>query len=761
MKTHLLFAPSRLRVRLLLLALSFQLSALSFLGQVPRLTADQNLTGKVAFSGDITPAQITANQNDYNPTGLSGAAVLRLSTDASRNITGLQGGSDGRILIIANVGSFPLVLVNASGLSTEAYRFAFTTDVTLAAGGVVPLIYDSTASRWRLAAQLDLSGTFQPLDAALTAIAGGSDFVTFTGPTTSTKTFTLPNASATLLYAGGDAGTPSALIGTNISGTAAGLTAGTVTTNANLTGDVTSTGNATTIAADAVALGTDTTGNYVATIADSGAGEVTVANSGTENAAVTLAIAASIARDSEVTAAVAAAVSDTAYDATSWNGVNTIAPSKNAVRDQIELLQPLDADLTSIAGNTTGGFLTRTAADTYTARTITGTGGQIAVANGDGVSGAPTISLPTALTSINSVTAASATNLTLNGGSSGASIALGQGANGALTFSPAGTGNIVIAKTATASTREAVLKATLSDSGNDAFIIANGTSGDGTFAPAFAGYVDSSSARWGIQFIGLTSAANDASDSSIFGMIDFIAMRTDSASDPLNGALANIVNRDLFTIRTVSTTYLTMAATGATTFSATTASTSKATGALILSGSGAGLGVDGQVSADAVKTTSGSSTAYANAGGTLYQSTTAVGNITTGVDDLITQTIAANVLATNGDRLRITTIVSFAANANSKQILAKYGATTCYDSTAQTANAGTLWIEVIVTRTGAATQNICARVNSSNASFVNTANFTTAAETLSGAVTFKLTGEAVSTDDIIQRSLLVEYLPAP
>ena len=42
-----------------------------------------------------------------------------------------------------------------------------------------------------------------------------------------------------------DLGTPSALVGTNITGTAANLTAGTVTTNANLTGHVTSTGNAT------------------------------------------------------------------------------------------------------------------------------------------------------------------------------------------------------------------------------------------------------------------------------------------------------------------------------------------------------------------------------------------------------------------------------------------------------------------------------------------------------------------------------------
>lgn len=60
--------------------------------------------------------------------------------------------------------------------------------------------------------------------------------------------------------------------------------------------------------------------------------------------------------------------------------------------------QPLDGDLTSIAANTTGGFLTRTAANTYTARTLTGTAAEITVTNGDGVAGAPTLSLPSALT---------------------------------------------------------------------------------------------------------------------------------------------------------------------------------------------------------------------------------------------------------------------------------------------------------------------------------------------------------------------------
>ena len=48
-------------------------------------------------------------------------------------------------------------------------------------------------------------------------------------------------------------GTPSALVGTNITGTASGLTAGNVTTNANLTGHVTSVGNATVLGSFTVA----------------------------------------------------------------------------------------------------------------------------------------------------------------------------------------------------------------------------------------------------------------------------------------------------------------------------------------------------------------------------------------------------------------------------------------------------------------------------------------------------------------------------
>jgi len=67
-----------------------------------------------------------------------------------------------------------------------------------------------------------------------------------TGTTTSTGSGSVVLSTSPTLVTPA-LGTPSALVGTNITGTASGLTAGNVTTNANLTGAVTSTGNATSL----------------------------------------------------------------------------------------------------------------------------------------------------------------------------------------------------------------------------------------------------------------------------------------------------------------------------------------------------------------------------------------------------------------------------------------------------------------------------------------------------------------------------------
>ena len=81
---------------------------------------------------------------------------------------------------------------------------------------------------------------------------------------------TYPSGKSVNLDASGNAtafGTPVAFVGTNITGTAAGLTAGTVTTNANLTGGVTSVGNATTVVTNANLTGVITSSGNATSIA--------------------------------------------------------------------------------------------------------------------------------------------------------------------------------------------------------------------------------------------------------------------------------------------------------------------------------------------------------------------------------------------------------------------------------------------------------------------------------------------------------------
>lgn len=97
----------------------------------------------------VTPAQLTANTNDYNPTGLGSARMLRLSTDAARNLTGIVAQSV-TVLSICNVGAFNLVLVH-DATSTAANRFLLPGNVnlTLPPNGGTQLIYDGTSLRWR------------------------------------------------------------------------------------------------------------------------------------------------------------------------------------------------------------------------------------------------------------------------------------------------------------------------------------------------------------------------------------------------------------------------------------------------------------------------------------------------------------------------------------------------------------------------------------------------------------------------------------
>ncbi len=105
----------------------------------------------LAITADINPAQLTADTNDWNPTGLSTASMIRLSGDSSfRSITGISGGYDGRMLQIRNVGTTAVLLLDQNTGSTAANRFDLGGyDIPLFPSDTITIMYETSTSRWR------------------------------------------------------------------------------------------------------------------------------------------------------------------------------------------------------------------------------------------------------------------------------------------------------------------------------------------------------------------------------------------------------------------------------------------------------------------------------------------------------------------------------------------------------------------------------------------------------------------------------------
>lgn len=104
-------------------------------------------------SNAISPAQLTGNTDNWSPTGLSTASVIRLSTDAARDITGIAAQPGGTLILLCNIGTQNAVLKH-DVTSTAANRFLCpgSADFTLNANDSVKIWYDPTSSRWRVVA---------------------------------------------------------------------------------------------------------------------------------------------------------------------------------------------------------------------------------------------------------------------------------------------------------------------------------------------------------------------------------------------------------------------------------------------------------------------------------------------------------------------------------------------------------------------------------------------------------------------------------
>ena len=106
----------------------------------------------------ITPSQITADQDDYSPTGWADATTVRLSFDSDINaITGFASATGGERKTLRNVGSYPGYIPCEHPDSTASNRVAGTQDNLLVPGGSIEIEYDGTLSRWAV-----ISNTYNP-----------------------------------------------------------------------------------------------------------------------------------------------------------------------------------------------------------------------------------------------------------------------------------------------------------------------------------------------------------------------------------------------------------------------------------------------------------------------------------------------------------------------------------------------------------------------------------------------------------------------
>jgi hypothetical protein len=100
----------------------------------------------------ISPTAIAAQQNDYAPTGWSGADVVRVALTGNQTITGFSATATATRKVIVNTDATDsLTLPHESASSTSSNRIATVNGASLVIppGGSSTIHYDATTNRWR------------------------------------------------------------------------------------------------------------------------------------------------------------------------------------------------------------------------------------------------------------------------------------------------------------------------------------------------------------------------------------------------------------------------------------------------------------------------------------------------------------------------------------------------------------------------------------------------------------------------------------
>jgi hypothetical protein len=262
--------------------------------------------------------------------GTAGAPVINggaLGTPSSGVATNLTGTASG-----LTAGTASAVAVGGiTGLGTGV---ATALAVNVGSAGA-PVVLNGAGGTPSAIVLTNATGTAASLTAG-TASAVAVGGITGLGTEVATALAVNVGSAGAPVVLNGALGTPSSGVATNLTGTASGLTAGTA--SAVAVGGITG-------------LGTGVATALAVNVGSAGA-PVVLGGAGGTPSSLTLTNATGLTAAGVVgTALVAANIDDTAYDATSWNGDTTHAPSKNAVRDKFESLSSGSGDVVGPASS--------------------------------------------------------------------------------------------------------------------------------------------------------------------------------------------------------------------------------------------------------------------------------------------------------------------------------------------------------------------------------------------------------------------------
>jgi len=101
------------------------------------------------ISSYISPAALSADQDDWNPTGLASARIIRIDTTTNVDINGIAKQANKKIHLI-NISTNNIRLLHEQLTSTTVNRFALPGTLTLTENDSCIIWHDPIANRWRL-----------------------------------------------------------------------------------------------------------------------------------------------------------------------------------------------------------------------------------------------------------------------------------------------------------------------------------------------------------------------------------------------------------------------------------------------------------------------------------------------------------------------------------------------------------------------------------------------------------------------------------